>query len=490
MKYVVEDIYRNVGIPEFTFVRPPNYNEILVDLRSPGKPVVIEGQSGTGKTTTIKKIIEEALPGIDFMYLSARKARDIQQIYKVAEGSEKGRFIIDDFHRLDIDVQTQIANLIKISAEEDDPENNPKIVIIGINKVGSDLIHLVHDIGKRTGIHRIMPGDENTTKDLINRGEEKLNINIKYSSTIFKESKGDYWLTQLLCQSICLMNNITETSSDKIDISFSMGALRHRVASILEHLYLDAVKEFCRGKRFRSTNDPYFKLLKAVSEQDSAIVELTMLANSNPEVRGSINNIKEKRLSNLLDSKAICERYFYYNNESKNFAIEDPALFYYLKHLKWEKIRAECGFKPKDKEYGFDFALSFAGENRELARIISTQLELLDCAVFFDEFFEPNFLGKTWRKQFEAIFKTQARLVVVLLDIHHREKIWPTFERECFLPRVQEEAVIPIYLDDTIFPGIPKDTIGISFKYNDDKNLKNLITDKVVFKLIERLDSV
>jgi hypothetical protein len=490
MKYAVEDVFRTEGIPAFTFVRPPNYNEILVDLRNPGKPVVIEGQSGTGKTTTIKKIIEEALPGINFAYLSARKARDIPQIYKVAEGSEKGKFIIDDFHRLDIDVQTRIANLIKVSAEEDDPENNPKIVIIGINKVGSELIHLVHDIAKRTGIHRIKPGDETTTKDLINRGEDKLNINIKYSSTIFKESRGDYWLTQLLCQSICLMNNITETSSDKVEINFSIGELRQRVAARLEHSYLEPVKEFCRGKRFRSTNDPYFKLLKAVSEQDSAIVELTMLANSNIEVRGSINNIKEKRLSILIDSKPICERYFYYNNESKNFAIEDPALFYYLKHLNWERIRTECGFKPTDKDYAFDFALSFAGENRELARIISNQLELLDCSVFFDELFETNFLGKAWRKQFESIFTTQSRLIVVLLDVHHREKIWPTFERECFIPRVQEEAVIPIYLDDTIFPGIPKDTIGIPFKYTSDKHSENIITDKIVFKLIERLDSV
>ena len=51
MTYFVEEIYRTEGVPEFTFVRPPNYNEILVDIRNSGKPVIIEGQSGTGKTT-------------------------------------------------------------------------------------------------------------------------------------------------------------------------------------------------------------------------------------------------------------------------------------------------------------------------------------------------------------------------------------------------------------------------------------------------------
>ena len=66
MKYPLEEIFRTEGVPEFTFVKPPNYNEILVDIRGPGKPVIIEGQSGTGKTTVAKKIIEHAFPDAPF----------------------------------------------------------------------------------------------------------------------------------------------------------------------------------------------------------------------------------------------------------------------------------------------------------------------------------------------------------------------------------------------------------------------------------------
>ena len=46
-------------------------------------------------------------------------------------------------------------------------------------------------------------------------------------------------------------------------------------------------------------------------------MDITMLANQNEEVRGSINNIKETRLNILLESKPVCERYFYYNRETK-----------------------------------------------------------------------------------------------------------------------------------------------------------------------------
>jgi hypothetical protein len=97
-----------------------------------------------------------------------------------------------------------------------------------------------------------------------------------------------------------------------------------------------------------------------------------------------------------------------------------------------------------------------------LARRIAENLETLDANVFFDEQYEANYLGKMWSTEFLLIFGTASRLVVCLLDKHHKDNISPTFERECFKPRVAYGDVIPIYLDDTVFPGIPKDTIGIN----------------------------
>lgn len=199
MNYPIEEVFRTEGVPEFTYVRPPNFNEILVDIRNAGKPVIIEGQSGTGKTTTVKKIIEECLPLSGFVYLSARKAADIPRIFLLANGDESGKYILDDFHRLDKDAQEKIANIIKVAAEEYGDNAYPKIVIIGINKVGSELIHLVHDIAKRCGIHRIKPASLETTSELISKGEQKLGIKFSDHGKIFEESKGDYWLPESNC---------------------------------------------------------------------------------------------------------------------------------------------------------------------------------------------------------------------------------------------------------------------------------------------------
>lgn len=488
MKRLVEEVFVTEGVPQFTFVAPPNFAEILLDIRRPGKPVIVEGQSGTGKTTCVKKILERLGTGAGATYLTARDAAHVSVVARLAQTPTAGTFVIDDFHRLAQDVQGSLADIAKVAAERaSEGRDLPKLVLIGINQIGSDLIQLVPDIAKRTGIHRIQPGTAVQIRELITAGSRELNLSFENADVVFGESRGDYWLTQQLCQSACALNGVIETCTERGSISIDLALLRQRVVDRLKAAYYPAVKEFCRGQRFRPSNDPYYKLLRAVSEQDSSIVDLNELANAKAEVHGSINNIKERRLSVLIQSKPVCARHFYYNSETKNFAIEDPALFYFLKHLDWNALRSDCGFRETPKDYEFDFAVSFAGENRDLARHIAASLETLDANVFFDEQYEANYLGRTWSKEFLRIFGSDSRLVVCLLDKHHKDKIWPTFERECFEPRVADGEVIPIFLDDTAFPGIPKDTIGIRYKWKpDDPGWHDEVIDKIVFKLLER----
>jgi hypothetical protein len=489
MKFTVEEVFVTEGVPEYTFVKPPNYNEILIDIRRAGKPVIIEGQSGSGKTCTTRKVLEQLSDRIEYSYLSARHAPDVEKIIDIAKERTTGTYVIDDFHRLSPDTQENLADMAKLAAEQGEAAVLPKLIIIGINQVGASLIQMVPDIAKRCGIHRIEPGTKELVNSLVVEGCRLLKVEPFDASQIYAESRGDYWLSQHLCQAVCTMNDVLETLEVTRQIDVNLDALRPAVIARLNAAYYTCVKEFCRGKRFRPSNDPYYRLLQAISQQDSSIVDLNMLANSIEEARGSINNIKERRLSVLLETKPVCSQHFYYNADTKYFAIEDPALFYFLKHLNWEQLRTDCGFKKDQRQFDYDFAISFAGENRDLAKSIADQLETLDTTVFFDEYFETNFLGKAWSKEFKRIFAEASRLVICLLDSNHLNKIWPTFERECFQPRVEEEAVIPVYLDDASFPGIPKDIVGIIFRWDsNDPEWQNKVTDEIVFKVIDRLD--
>lgn len=486
--YHLENVFVTEGVPAYTFVTPPNYGDIYIDIRKPGKPVIIEGQSGTGKTTTVKAILQELSPSQKITYLTARRPVDVESAEEIALNRPAGYFVIDDFHRLSLELRTHLAEIAKLAAEQGSDAELPKLILIGINEVGSDLIQLVGDIGKRTGIHKIVPGGPSEITKLVAAGCEKLNITFDDPMKIFDDSRGDYWLTQQICQSLCSMNDVMETTTESQTIPIDLNAVRARVINKLEASYYPVVKDFCRGRRFRPGNDPYFKLLREIGKQDRSIVDLTELANAVPEVRGSINNIKDRRLRILLESKPKLSQHFYYNDESRNFAIEDPALFYFVRHLDWPRLRSDCGFRQQERSREFDVAISFAGENRELAAHVAAELEFLDVHVFFDRLYEDNYLGKAWGEQFKRVFLEESDLIVCLLDRHHSEKIWPTFERDCFVPRRQDGDVIPIFLDETIFVGIPRDTIGIHFKWTPtDPDWKTEATEKIVMRLIDRL---
>jgi hypothetical protein len=328
--YNLEDVFVTEGVPEYTFVAPPNYGDIYVDIRKPGKPVIIEGQSGTGKTTTVKSILGKLQAAQQIRYLTARVPDNIEEIEEIALTRTPGYYVIDDFHRLSDDLRSRLADIAKIAAEQGADANLPKLILIGINQVGSDLIQLVEDIGKRVGIHKISPGGKREIQELVQAGCDKLNVHFDNFDRLFAESRGDYWLTQQICQSLCAMSGVTETLHQQKHITIDIDAVRTRVVGRLDAAYYPVIKEFCRGRRFRPGNDPYFKLLRVVGQQDRSVVDLNEIANAIPDVKGSINNIKDHRLRVLLDSKVKFSKYFFYSVESKIFVIEDPAfvLFY------------------------------------------------------------------------------------------------------------------------------------------------------------------
>src|SRR5215471_9767008 len=110
VKLTLEEVFRTEGLPEFTFVPPPNYNEILLDVRHSHKPVILEGQSGTGKTSCVRHILAELDRARKPEYLTARDPFHVRTIEKVVSEHTVGSYVIDDFHRLTMGLQERIAD--------------------------------------------------------------------------------------------------------------------------------------------------------------------------------------------------------------------------------------------------------------------------------------------------------------------------------------------------------------------------------------------
>jgi hypothetical protein len=108
--YDLYHIFVKSGFPHVTFVEREDFGLLKLSLAQPGRGVVIEGPSGIGKTTAVKKAIEEitlrrmSRRGLDkdvpLSLLSARNPEHRDLLEKLPNW-HSGTVIIDDFHRLD-----------------------------------------------------------------------------------------------------------------------------------------------------------------------------------------------------------------------------------------------------------------------------------------------------------------------------------------------------------------------------------------------------
>ncbi|MHC5723945.1 MAG: TIR domain-containing protein, partial [Nostoc sp.] len=152
--FQIFEVFKTSGVPTVTFVEPQSFHLIKLALMQPGVGVVIEGPSGIGKTTALRKALEEVYPedkGLQVRTLSARKPQDLSNIGTIHQW-HNGIAIIDDFHRLAARLQDKLVDYLKYLADNELPK---KLVIVGIPSTGKRLVNLSFDVATRVKLFKL-----------------------------------------------------------------------------------------------------------------------------------------------------------------------------------------------------------------------------------------------------------------------------------------------------------------------------------------------
>ncbi len=120
--------------------------------------------------------------------------------------------------------------------------------------------------------------------------------------------------------------------------------------------------------------------------------------------------------------------------------------------------------KPVEKKlYEYDVALSFAGDDRDLAEKIATELKKHGVRVFYDSFEQSNLWGKDLFTYLHEIYSKKSRFCIMLVSETYSKKMWTVHERRSAQSRALKERdneyILPLRIDNTELPGLP-DTIG------------------------------
>lgn len=115
----------------------------------------------------------------------------------------------------------------------------------------------------------------------------------------------------------------------------------------------------------------------------------------------------------------------------------------------------------KSKDYKYEVALSFAGEDREYVNKVAEQLKDNGVNVFYDNFEEIELWGKDLYQHLSNIYYDNSKYTVVFISKYYANKLWTTHELRSLQARAfeeNEEYILPVRFDDTNIPGIMKTT--------------------------------
>ena len=192
---------------------------------------------------------------------------------------------------------------------------------------------------------------------------------------------------------------------------------------------------FARGSKLRREGRaPYLHILRWLAQASDWSLDLRQEVRVRPEHRGSVGQVVEKGyLATLLADKSdVLGEFFHFDEDTSVISAEDPRLIFYLKNLNWRAFAKDVGFSSQEFKGRYDFALSFAGEERNIAQRLCHLLTEREISVFYDEDEQHRILAENVEDYLAPIYRTEAAYVVPLLSKHFPRKIWTKFESDQF----------------------------------------------------------
>jgi hypothetical protein len=406
----VEDVFTTSGVPTHTFVQPVEFDRLKVALRTPGRGVLVEGPAGVGKTTAVHRaLLEIAGPAVR---------------------------IVDDAHRRG-DLADVLARLARDTAV--------KTAVIGVNGEGTSLVERVPGLAASIDVIRIGAQPRERIETLVRRGCAALGIEIAAHDRIVAESGGSFRLAQTLCLEACVTSGHTESHDGPYPIDASFEEITRQVLHGQENRFGTVLRGFARGLTFRPHGRaPFLHVLRWLIDSPDRSISLRDEIRRHPTEKPSVGEMIESGQLRTVTQRSDVAELLRFDPVRCTLSVEDPLLAFYLRNLDWTAFVQRVGFARVDYEHAYDVALSFAGEDRELAESLVAELRELGHAVFYDRSEQHEILANNVEDYLRPVYESGSRFVVVLLGPQYGARRWTRFEASSYHTRIELGHVIPV----------------------------------------------
>ncbi|BAS57009.1 transmembrane receptor activity [Leptolyngbya boryana IAM M-101] len=327
--YRLGEVFKASGVPTVTFVEPERFSEIKLVLTQSSAGIVLEGASGIGKTTALRKALDQVDFSSEPKFLSARNPDHVNQIKGIRRWHQ-GLVVIDDLHRLDANTCLLISDYLKYLADNEFIDR--QLVVIGIPETAKRLINFSFDLALRVKRFPLGRVGDKTIENMIKKGEDALNIVFSQKLEIIAKANGSLNVAQLLCYYIALLAGIETTQSTTQIITSDLDESLSRVMEDIEPKFNDPVRQFVLlGGHNDSTS---VTILEELAANDNGVLSLHQLRDSRLSLEKAIGNfLALNYLPNLYKKSPHISKFICFNQDDMTLVIDDPQLTFYLRQL-------------------------------------------------------------------------------------------------------------------------------------------------------------
>jgi hypothetical protein len=333
----------------------------------------------------------------------------------------------------------------------DEGSDHSKLVVLGIPNVGQSLIAFGKDLANRIEVIRFETNPEHKVRELLEKGEAALSISLNIKDDIVGAAQGSFYIAQMLAYDTCIRAGILCTQDDYYQTQESYEAVKSKVMDRLARTFHDTAVTFARGTKLRREGRaPYLHLLNWLSQSKNWAINADREADKHPEQRGSVSQVVTKGfLSDLIQSSEDLKRVLHFDARNSMLIAQDPQFVFYLRNISWQKLADDVGFLSLDFPSRYDFALSFSGSDRSIAKALFDRLEGSELEVFYDANEQHRIISEDVEEYLRPIYASEAQIIICILGSDYPKRVWTRFESQQFKQRFGAGDVVPIVLSDT-----------------------------------------
>ncbi|WP_084698283.1 TIR domain-containing protein [Muricoccus aerilatus] len=349
-RFEIGEVFKTAGTPTINYEPPNEFGQCRAELAIFGKGLVVEGPSGIGKTTMIRRALTELGCQTQAVWIRCAQQTEVTILEnKLLEGFV-GYLVLDDFHHLPDDKKNRIARLVKAQADDDVPL--AKIVIIGINRVGHTLMEGFPELAGRASIIPMRKQSNSLIQSMIESGERAANIVFRLRGEIIEASEGSFFTAQHLCYQIAIKAGVLATEKRERTIEYGPSDVASKVLEQFEFKYKNLLKAFASADASCNPKGAGLALLWILRQEGKGSVLLDEARAEYPELGRAFGELVSSGFCRLFDQYPSLSAMLYFDPRSNFLVVEDPQLEFYLKKISWSDFARHTGHIVKISSEG------------------------------------------------------------------------------------------------------------------------------------------